>query len=327
MSNFVLHSIPGSPFGRSVLIALEEKGARYTLAPVKAGDHKQEPYISLQPFGRIPAFEHDGFKLYETQAILRYLDRALPNPALTPTDPKLAARMDQVLNICDWYLFQGVNNVIGFQRVVGPRVMGMTPDEAAIAAAMPKAHIVFNELSRLLGDQPYFAGDKLSLADLHDRAAIRFPVANAGMGAAHGIQSEPCRLALAPERTCQREGDDVGSRGGVGEGGVISGFGCRLSAADPRLFLPPAGAACVPGRTGKVAGVIDYLPFADEGFATQRAIPRAADARANKIARTMFRSMRSGSVEAELPPAMALNMETTPSFVATSSRSDSDQTR
>ena len=167
MSNFVLHSIPGSPFGRSVLIALEEKGARYTLAPVKAGDHKQEPYISLQPFGRIPAFEHDGFKLYETQAILRYLDRALPNPALTPTDPKLAARMDQVLNICDWYLFQGVNNVIGFQRVVGPRVMGMTPDEAAIAAAMPKAHIVFNELSRLLGNQPYFAGDKLSLADLH----------------------------------------------------------------------------------------------------------------------------------------------------------------
>ena len=167
MSNFVLHSIPGSPFGRSVLIALEEKGARYTLAPVKAGDHKQEPYISLQPFGRIPAFEHDGFKLYETQAILRYLDRALPNPALTPTDPKLAARMDQVLNICDWYLFQGVNNVIGFQRVVGPRVMGMTPDEAAIAAAMPKAHIVFNELSRLLSDQPYFAGDKLSLADLH----------------------------------------------------------------------------------------------------------------------------------------------------------------
>jgi len=167
MSNFVLHSIPGSPFGRSVLIALEEKGARYTLAPVKAGDHKQEPYISLQPFGRIPAFEHDGFKLYETQAILRYLDRALPNPALTPTDPKLAARMDQVLNICDWYLFQGVNDVIGFQRVVGPRVMGMTPDEAAIAAAMPKAHIVFNELSRLLSDQPYFAGDKLSLADLH----------------------------------------------------------------------------------------------------------------------------------------------------------------
>jgi glutathione S-transferase len=167
MSNFVLHSIPGSPFGRSVLIALEEKGARYTLAPVKAGDHKQEPYISLQPFGRIPAFEHDGFKLYETQAILRYLDRALPNPALTPSDPKLAARMDQVLNICDWYLFQGVNDVIGFQRVVGPRVMGMTPDEAAIAAAMPKAHIVFNELSRLLGDQPYFAGDKISLADLH----------------------------------------------------------------------------------------------------------------------------------------------------------------
>ena len=37
-------------------------------------------------------------------------------PALTPADPKAAARMDQVMNICDWYLFQGVDNVIGFQR-------------------------------------------------------------------------------------------------------------------------------------------------------------------------------------------------------------------
>ncbi|HEY2212749.1 MAG TPA: glutathione S-transferase C-terminal domain-containing protein, partial [Bradyrhizobium sp.] len=42
----------------------------------------------------------------------------------------------------------------------------LTPDEAAIAAAMPKAHAVFEELARLLGEQPYFAGDAVSLADL-----------------------------------------------------------------------------------------------------------------------------------------------------------------
>jgi len=167
MSNFVVHSIPGSPYGRAVFATLEEKGASYRLAAINPGTTKLEPHLARHPFGRIPVLEHGGFMLYETQAILRYLDRALPAPALTPTDPKAAARMDQLMNICDWYLFQGVNDVIGFQRVVGPRVMGMTPDEAAIAAAMPKAHIVFNELSRLLGDQPYFAGDKLSLADLH----------------------------------------------------------------------------------------------------------------------------------------------------------------
>jgi glutathione S-transferase len=32
----------------------------------------------------VPVLEHDGFLLYETQAILRYLDRVLPKPALTP---------------------------------------------------------------------------------------------------------------------------------------------------------------------------------------------------------------------------------------------------
>ena len=44
--------------------------------------------------------------------------------------------------------------------------MGLKPDEAAIEAAMPKARAVFAELARLLGDQPFFAGDAVSLADL-----------------------------------------------------------------------------------------------------------------------------------------------------------------
>jgi glutathione S-transferase len=174
MSNFVLHTIPGSPYGRSVLLALEEKGARYTIKPVKPGTTKIEPYISLQPFGRIPVFEHDGFTLYETQAILRYLDRIVPSPALTPAEIKAAARMDQLLNICDWYLFQGVNNVIGFQRVIKPRLMGLPADEAAVAAAMPNAHVVFKELSRLLGSQSYFAGETASLADIHIAPQLDF---------------------------------------------------------------------------------------------------------------------------------------------------------
>ena len=70
------------------------------------------------------------------------------------------------MNICDWYLFQGVSNVIGFQRIVAPRLMGTAPDEALITAAMPAAHKVFNELTRLLGDKPYLTGDAVSLADL-----------------------------------------------------------------------------------------------------------------------------------------------------------------
>ncbi len=166
MSEFIVHNTPGSPYGRAVLVTLEEKSARYRLLPVAPGTLRSEFHLQRHPFGRVPVLEHDGFMIYETQAILRYLDRVLPQPPLTPSEPKAAARMDQVMNVCDWYLFQGVNTVIGFQRIVGPRVLGLTTDEAAIAAAMPRAHVVFNELARLLGGNTYFAGSALSLADL-----------------------------------------------------------------------------------------------------------------------------------------------------------------
>jgi glutathione S-transferase len=166
MNEFVIHSIPGSPFGRAVLVALEEKGAPYRLAPVAPGTVRTPEHLACHPFGRVPYLEHGGFTLYETAAIMRYVDRVLPEPKLTPANPQAAARMDQLMNINDWYLFQGVSNVIAFQRVVRPRLMGLNPDEEAIAAAMPKAHVVFNELSRLLGGNGFFAGESITLADL-----------------------------------------------------------------------------------------------------------------------------------------------------------------
>ena len=166
MSHFIVHSVPGSPYGRAVFAALEEKHTAYRIAPVTPETSKREPHLSRHPFGRVPVLEHGDLTLYETQAILRYLDRTVPMPPLTPNAPQAAARMDQVMNICDWYLFQGVSNVIGFQRVVRPRLLGQPPDESAIANAMPKAHAVINELSRLLGEKPYFTGDAVSLADL-----------------------------------------------------------------------------------------------------------------------------------------------------------------
>lgn len=174
MSDFIVHSIPGSPYGRAVLATLEHKGASYRLSPVAQGTFRAEPHISRHPFGKVPVLEHGDLLLYETQAILRYLDRVLPAPAMTPTSARDAARMDQVLNITDWYLFQGFSAVVGFQRVVGPTLMGLTPDEAAIAAAMPKGHEVFAELSRLLGDRPWFGGEALSLADIGAAAQIDF---------------------------------------------------------------------------------------------------------------------------------------------------------
>ena len=205
MSEFIVHTIPGSPFARSVMAALEEKGAPWRLAPVAPGTMRSAEHLSRHPFGRVPVLEHDGFSLYETQAILRYLDRVLPTPALTPSDARRLARMDQVMNINDWYLFHGVGDVIIFHRVIGPQLMGLTPDEAAIEAAMPKARTVFAELARLLGEQPFFAGDALSLADLLVAPGAAFFTATpewAELGAPHAnLVAWLARMEARPSMT------------------------------------------------------------------------------------------------------------------------------
>jgi glutathione S-transferase len=214
MSEFTVHTIPGSPFARAVLAALEEKGARYRLAPVALGSTRSPEHLARHPFGRVPVFEHNGFVIYETQAILRYLDRVLPEPSLTPADPKAAARMDQAMNINDWYLFQGVGNVIIFHRVVGPKLMGLQPDEAAIAAAMPKAQVVFEELARLLGERTYLTGETLSLADILVAPHLAFFTLTpewAELGAPHAnlaawlarMEARPSMMATTWERVSE----------------------------------------------------------------------------------------------------------------------------
>lgn len=173
-AEFIVHSIPGSPFGRAVMATLEEKQARWRIAPLPPGTLKQQPHLSRHPFGRVPVLEHGDLMLYETQAILRYLDRLLPEPPLTPATARGAARMDQVMAVNDWYLFQNCGNIIGFQRVVGPALLGLTPNDAIVVEAMPRAHTVFAELSRLLAGSTWFSGADVSLADLLVAPQVEF---------------------------------------------------------------------------------------------------------------------------------------------------------
>ena len=116
------------------------------------------------------------------------------------------------MNVNDWYLFHGVGNVIIFHRVIGPRLLGLTPDEEAIKAAMPKAHAVFDELARLLGDQPYFTGDTLSLADLLRRAGGRVLHHGSGMVRARRAARQSGGMDRAHAGAAEHEGDDLGAR-------------------------------------------------------------------------------------------------------------------
>jgi glutathione S-transferase len=165
MSDITIHGIPGSPYVRAVLLGLEEKSVPYNFVHMAPMESKQPEHLARHPFGRIPSFVHGDFALYETQAILRYIDAVFPGIALRPSDPRAAARMDQMVGIVDWYFFRDISATIGFHRLIAPQ-FGMATDESVIAAAIPKAAICVAELDRLIGDQTFITGDKLSIADL-----------------------------------------------------------------------------------------------------------------------------------------------------------------
>jgi glutathione S-transferase len=165
MSQVILYGHPISTFVWIARLCLEEKGVDYQLVELAPQSLREEPHLSRHPFGRIPAFEHDDFKLYETDAVARYVDDAFPGPALQPADPRRRARMNQVIGIHDSYGAPALGGGIVFNRRVAP-LIGFPIDEAAVAAAVPQAALCLKEWERLLGEQTFFTGDQISLADL-----------------------------------------------------------------------------------------------------------------------------------------------------------------
>lgn len=107
MTAVTLFGAPYSVYVRICRITLAEKGVRYTLEPVDVFGETGVPQAHLQrnPFGRIPAFDHDGFGLFETDAIVHYIDDVFDGPALQDDDPRLRARMRQIMRIADSELY------------------------------------------------------------------------------------------------------------------------------------------------------------------------------------------------------------------------------
>ena len=167
MSKPTLYGPAYSTYCRTVRLALEEKGVDYNLVEV---DFLQGPMpaeqIERQPFAKVPAFEHDGFKLYEVSAIGRYVDEAFDGPSLQPDDVQARARMNQIISILDNYTYPCTVTQLVIQRLVMP-MLGNQPDEAAIAEALPEIDKCMSTIAELRGNNTYLVGNQLSLADLH----------------------------------------------------------------------------------------------------------------------------------------------------------------
>jgi glutathione S-transferase len=168
MAKPILYGPGYSTYTRTPRLTLEEKGVDYELVEVDfiGGGGIPAEQLARQPFGKVPAFEHDGMMLYETAAIARYIDEAFDGPSLQPSTPAERARMTQIISIVDSYTYPCTVTALVIQRLVQP-MLGGTADESIIEAALPEVDKSMREFERLLGRQQFLTGDALSLADLH----------------------------------------------------------------------------------------------------------------------------------------------------------------
>jgi len=175
MANPVVFGADYSVYVRTVRLTLEEKGVGYRLVPVDVFAEGGPPrdYLERQPFGRIPAFEHDGFRLYETGAIIRYVDEAFEGPALQATDLRQRARGNQIISMMDAYGYPVMVWGIYVERISKPAEGGLT-DEARVRENLPKAATLLKALSDLMQDAPWLTGERLTLADLHTASVFAY---------------------------------------------------------------------------------------------------------------------------------------------------------
>jgi glutathione S-transferase len=164
----VLYGLSRSVYTRIARLALEEKGVRYTFEEVEIFGPAGVPgeHLARQPFGRIPAFAHDGFMLYETGAITRYVDEAFAGARLQPQEPHARARMNQVIGIVDSYAYRPMIWGVFVARIVAPEE-GIAADEQLVAESLAKSRTCCRALEEILGSNRCFAGDELTLADVH----------------------------------------------------------------------------------------------------------------------------------------------------------------
>jgi len=117
----------------------------------------------ISPFGRVPVLDHDGFVLCETSAITRYLATAFPGPPLIPTDPKNAARMEQVIAIIDAHGYWPMVRQVFSHAVLRPKVQAPS-DPAMVAGGLTAARPVLDQLAT---EGRVLVPGQLTLADLH----------------------------------------------------------------------------------------------------------------------------------------------------------------
>jgi glutathione S-transferase len=167
-----LYSISGAPRPWRVLLGLALKSLPWQqqLLSGEAGEHRAEPFLSINPRATVPVLQHGDIVIRDSIAALAWLDRAFPEQPLFGDTPDEAARIWQTtLEACD-YLRQANKSVLNPVLQQRQTPQPGTAEAETLTLAAEKLHAECRWLEALLQDQPYLVGTRPSAAD-----AVVFP--------------------------------------------------------------------------------------------------------------------------------------------------------
>lgn len=180
----------GSPFAWRVMLTLEVKGLAYEskLLEFSKGEHKTPAYLQLNPRGKVPTLKDGDFVVYESLAIMAYLDRKYPEPPIFGKTPEEAALIWQGVCECESYL------VSAGDKVVRPMFFGKGLDQ--VEQIQQAAQTIREELKSLderLARSTWLVGGQISAADIS-----LFPLVQLFLRAASKDAARRFNLGLLP---------------------------------------------------------------------------------------------------------------------------------
>ena len=102
MSEVTLFGFPRSVYVQMAGIVLTHKQVQYAFHDLET-EMNTPSHIALHPFERVPILRHGDFTVYETNAIVSYVDDVFDGPNLTPSDPQMRAHMNQWISAVNAY--------------------------------------------------------------------------------------------------------------------------------------------------------------------------------------------------------------------------------
>ena len=168
---------PLSTCTRKVLCTLAETGTPYEFVTIyfTKGEHKQPAHLARQPFGKVPAIDDDGFMMFESRAICRYLNRKVGG-ALEPADLRGRAMMEQWMSVEQAEFTPAAMKLI-YNYVFWP-MMGKDQDSAMITDGNAGVTACLEVMDRRLASSTYLAGDQFTLADVNFLPYVEYLMAS-----------------------------------------------------------------------------------------------------------------------------------------------------